>query len=214
MKLLYIADPMCSWCYGFGAVLGELLADPPGPQPLSLELVMGGLRPYTTEPMAPARADEIHGHWLRVAQVSGLPFAPQPHPQLHRAGFVYDTEPASRAVVTVRSLWPERAWDHLKRLQHAFYAEGRDVTRAEVLTALASESGLPEAEFRGALESDEMRDLTRSDFRQVQAWGVGSFPALVAEVGGELMLVAQGHLPIETLRQALARVRSPQAVAS
>ena len=26
MKLIYIADPMCSWCYGFGPELAKLLA--------------------------------------------------------------------------------------------------------------------------------------------------------------------------------------------
>ncbi len=27
MNLLYIADPMCSWCYGFGNALDALLAE-------------------------------------------------------------------------------------------------------------------------------------------------------------------------------------------
>src|SRR5881392_585632 len=49
MNLIYIADPMCSWCYGFGKSMDALLAQPGEFAPLQLALVMGGLRPYTTE---------------------------------------------------------------------------------------------------------------------------------------------------------------------
>ena len=62
--------------------------------PLQLALIMGGLRPFTTEPMAPGKADEIFGHWHHVAEASGQPFAQAPNTALHLPGFVYDTEPA------------------------------------------------------------------------------------------------------------------------
>jgi putative protein-disulfide isomerase len=43
MRLLYFADPLCSWCYGFGPELARLLA---AHADATLELVMGGLRPF------------------------------------------------------------------------------------------------------------------------------------------------------------------------
>ena len=74
MNLIYVGDAMCSWCYGFARTLEELLNDPGEAAPLQLALVMGGLRPFTTEPMSAARADELAGHWQQVAQASGQPF--------------------------------------------------------------------------------------------------------------------------------------------
>ena len=35
--LVYFADPMCSWCYGFGPELDEFLGERPG---LRVDLVM------------------------------------------------------------------------------------------------------------------------------------------------------------------------------
>lgn len=206
MNLIYVADPMCSWCYGFGKTLSELLAEPGAAAPLQLALVMGGLRPYTTEALAPERADEILGHWHHVQQASGLPFAPAPHPALQAPGFVYDTEPASRATVAVRSLWPQHTWLYFKAIQSAFYAEGRDVTRPEVLADLAEARGLPRRQFEAAFESPVVRESTRADFAQSQAWGIRGFPALVAEHGGQLHLVGQGYLSTELLRERLAGV--------
>lgn len=203
MNLIYIADPLCSWCHGFSRPMDALLAEPGAAAPLQLALVMGGLRPYTTEPLAPETAEEILGHWQQVHEASGVPFAPAPHPALHRPGFVYDTEPASRATVTVRTRWPRLVWRYFKSVQQAFYAGGLDVTQPDVLLDLAEPLGMPLKEFEAAFDSAEMREATRADFQQCQAWGLRGFPALVAEHDQQLHLVAQGYTPVETLRERL-----------
>lgn len=206
MNLIYVADPMCSWCYGFAKPLDELLADPRDAAPLELALVMGGLRPFTTEAMTPARADELAGHWHHVAQASGQPFAPAALAATSRPDFVYDTEPASRATVTVRTQWPQVAWRYFKAVQHAFYAEGRNVTEPDVLADLAHGLGLPRAEFNMAFASQAMRDATLQDFQQAQAWGIRSFPSLLIMHGDHLHGVANGYVPISILREKLAGV--------
>ncbi len=204
MNLIYVGDPMCSWCYGFAAPLDQLLADPQGAAPLQLALVMGGLRPFTTEPITPERANELAGHWHHVGQASGQPFSEAPNTALHEPGFVYDTEPASRATVTVRSRWPQQVWRYFKAVQHAFYAEGRNVTDPGVLADIAEALGIARAEFGKAFASQAMRDATLQDFQQSQAWGVRGFPTLVAEHGDHLHLVGSGFMPIATLRERLA----------
>jgi len=211
MNLIYVADPMCSWCYGFGKSVDALLTQPADAAPLQLALVMGGLRPYTTEPLAAGRADEIFGHWRHVHEASGLPFAQAPNTALHRPGFIYDTEPASRATIAVRTHWPQHVWRFFKAVQHAFYADGRDVAQRGVLADIAEQQGLPRGNFETAFDSEEMREATRLDFAQTQAWGIRGFPAVIAEAGGALHMVAQGYLPVEALRERLAALRSEHA---
>ena len=204
MNLIYVGDPMCSWCYGFAKPLDALLADPHDAAPLQLAIVIGGLRPFTTEPMAAERVTELSGHWHHVEEASGQPFAKAPHTAMHAPGFVYDTEPASRATVTVRSLWPQQVWRYFKAVQHALYAEGRNVTEPGVLADIAEALGIPRAEFAKAFASQSMRDATLQDFQQSQAWGIRGFPTLVAEHGDHLHLVGSGYMPIARLREALA----------
>jgi putative protein-disulfide isomerase len=204
MNLIYVADPMCSWCYGFARPMDELLAEPGEFAPLQLALVMGGLRPFTTDPMARERADELAGHWKHVAEASGQPFKQAPDTAMHQPGFVYDTEPAARAVVTVRSHWPKAVWRYLKAVQHAFYAEGRDVVQPEVLADVAEALGIARTEFATHFASQAMRDAVRADFALAQEWGIRGFPALIAEHGDHLHLVAQGFVPGDALRQRLA----------
>lgn len=209
MNLIYVGDAMCSWCYGFARPLDDLLADPQDTAPLQMALVMGGLRPFTTEPIAPERADELAAHWHRVAEASGQPFAAAPHTALHLPGFVYDTEPAARATVTVRSLWPKQVWRYFKAVQHAFYAEGRNVTEPGVLADIAEALGMSRAEFGRAYASQDMREATLRDFQQSQAWGVRGFPTLIAEHGDHLHLVGSGFMPLDTLRARLTAAAAP-----
>ena len=139
-------------------------------------------------------------------EASGQPFALAPHTALNEPGFTYDTEPASRAVITVRTLWPQQEWRYFRSVHVAFYAEARNVTRPEVLADLAEAQGLPRALFATAFASEKMREATRADFAQSQAWGIRGFPALVVDQGERLQLVSQGYLALAPLRERLATV--------
>ena len=208
MNLIYVGDAMCSWCYGFAKPLDDLLADPQDAAPLQLALVMGGLRPFTTEPISPERAER-----------TGRPLAPRgggERPAV-RAGAEHRAAPArlrlrhragARATVTVRTLWPQQVWRYFKAVQHAFYADARNVVDPAVLADIAVELGLPRAEFGKAFASQKMRDLTMQDFQQSQAWGIRGFPTLVAEHGDHLHLVGSGFMPIDTLRERLSGAAS------
>ena len=90
-NLLYIADPMCSWCWGFSPVI-ELVRKNFENQ-LPMQVLMGGLRPGTNEPMGDSMKNEIKEHWKHVHQATGQPFD---YSFFDRKGFVYDTEPAAQ----------------------------------------------------------------------------------------------------------------------
>jgi len=200
MHFLYIADPLCSWCYGFGPQLSKLLARHPGTR---LDLVMGGLRPFNTKVMTPDFKEMLRGHWRHVAEASGLPFSES---IFARDDFVYDTEPPCRAVVTARNLDASRAYDHLKAVQVAFYRDGREVTRADVLADIAAECGYPREAFLASLESDAMREETKADFATTQSLGVGGFPTVGLAKGSQFYLLTSGYATADVLEYRIAEI--------
>jgi putative protein-disulfide isomerase len=200
MNFLYFADPLCSWCYGFGPELSRFLSRHPEGH---VDLVMGGLRAGNSETMSEAFKDMLRGHWRHVAQASGLPFS---EAVLEREDFIYDTEPPCRGVVTARNLDPAKAFDFFKAVQAGFYRDGREVTRALVLADVAAETGYDRAEFLGALESMEMREATHNDFAMAQSLGVNGFPTLAAARGPQLYLVTSGYVTDEVLDQRVAEI--------
>ncbi len=200
-EFIYFADPMCSWCYGFGPEIGAFAAGRPG---LRVDLVMGGLRPGNREPMTPAFRDMIAGHWDHVRRESGLAFTSA---ALERPGFVYDTEPACRAVVAARTLDPGKAFPYFHRLQSAFFAEGHDVTAPAVLAELAQAEGLDRAAFLAEFSGERARAETALDFSTAQEMGVTGFPTLAAGYPNkQFFLLASGFTRAPVLAERLERI--------
>jgi putative protein-disulfide isomerase len=190
--LIYFADPMCSWCYGFSPVIDEIRAA--YGRALPIRVIMGGLRPGTDRPMTVEAKREVIGHWSHVHEASGLPFDPA---VLDREGFVYDTDPAARAVVVARREGEELAARYLAAAQRAFYAENRDVTSADVLGDLAAEFGLDRDAFLEAWSTEEAKQETWRDYALSQRAGVTGFPTLVGGPNehGVFGVVTRGYAP-------------------
>ena len=205
-RLIYIADPMCSWCYGFGPELNTLLAGLPD---MELELIVGGLRAHNTEVMDEQLKTTLLSHWKKVEETSGLPFSDR---ALSRPGFIYDTEPACRTIVATGLLAPQLAFDVFHAIQHGFYAEGRDVTQAKVLAEIAvqvlNEGGVAcdENLFLTTWDSEAAKTGTQADFTQTQRWGIHGFPTLVLEHAGGLHLITSGFVRTETLVERLQSI--------
>lgn len=196
---IYFADPMCSWCYGFGPVVTALVRQFEGR--LGLRIVMGGLRAGERRPMRDKDLEYLRSAWASVGEASGQPFN---HAFFERETFTYDTEPACRAVVTMRRLAPERALEFLGQVSAAFYAGNRDITRDDVLADLAAETGLERDEFLMALTSDEARRETAADFALAKQSGVEGFPLLAAGTNATgYALVTHGFRPIDGLPEAI-----------
>jgi putative protein-disulfide isomerase len=199
-RLLYVMDPMCSWCWGFAPVL-ESLAEQAAAEGVGLQLVLGGLRRDGVAIDAAARVRYL-GYWQAVNASTGQLFnfdAGLPE------GLIYDTEPACRALVTARSLAPELVWPLAQLIQQAFYTQGVDVTRASVLVELAERAGIPRIVFAEAFDSAAQRDATAADFSWTQDLGIAGFPTLLAERNGQLALLTNGYQPLEVLQPLLAR---------
>ena len=197
--LIYFGDPMCSWCYGFEPVL-KTIADHFGER-LPIGMVLGGLRVGTQHAMTPKDKDEVRHHWEHVNEASGQPFD---YSFFDRDRFVYDTEPACRAVALVRRTAPDSGFGYFADLQRAFYGEGRDITKADVLAGLTNGHGLSQEAFLASFDEPSAHKEVQNDFYLAQKAGVRGFPTLLAgTVSGGLQLVCQGYRPIDGLIEGL-----------
>ncbi|QUN32420.1 DsbA family protein (plasmid) [Cupriavidus sp. KK10] len=206
MELIYIGDPMCSWCYGFGKALDLLVTRFPT---LDLRIVVGGLRASATDVLDDAGKQFRLQHWARVEQMSGLPFNRQG--LLDRKNFVYDTEPVCRAVVAARGLAPEaNILAVFRALQHAFYVEALDTTDGVVLAEVVARAlkrqdiDIAAETILGKWSNAATVADTQADFTLVRSWNITSFPVLALRVGNELHALTTGYTSVEMLERRLA----------
>ncbi len=161
-----------------------------------LELLVGGLRPGNTERFDAHRRDTILGHWRAVHERTAQPF----HFDFHMGeDFTYDTEPASRAVVVVRTLNPKQAFPYFKAIQRAFYVEHQDVTKEAVLTKLALTQEVEQETFQKSFNHSDIKQKVWDEFGRCRELGISGFPSLFALDGDSPTPLSHGYLPLEEL---------------
>lgn len=210
MKLIYVADPMCSWCYGFSKEVAELMDMNPG---VSLEIILGGLTAGSPKLLDEAGKRFRLMHWTKVEALSGLPFNREAF--IAREGFVYDSGPASRALVTAIKL--NTGINILKifrAIQNSFYVDGKDVTNSNVLVKVLSSTLASEGYqvnddlILSTFESDEVKTETDNHFKKVKhTFGISSFPALLLEDHGEIKTISSGYMAAKALNEIMINIQ-------
>jgi putative protein-disulfide isomerase len=195
LQLLYFANPMCSWCWGFQPVIHSV-AERGHP----ITLALGSLGADRARPMRDIDKAKVREHWQHVVELTGQSFD---FGFFERAGFVYDTEPPCRAIAIVRGRYPALALPFLGRLQERFYALGQDITNPTVLREAACEFGIDQEPFDAALRSPATAAEITAEWRQTAELGVTGYPTLLALPPGRPNVVTIGWRPAGEVLAAL-----------
>ncbi len=196
---------MCSWCWGFAPEIEKLAERHP------VEVVVGGLRPGPSAQVLEDRmAGYLRHHWDEIAERTGQPF--DSGFLERRDDWVYDTEPAAIAITVMRRLDPAKTLTYFTTVQHAFYADGVDVTDFDELARLAAPFSVDVDDFGAQLLTEESKKGAWADFSMARSWGISGFPTLVGRLSDDrLALLARGWAPadlietrIDSLSEALA----------
>jgi putative protein-disulfide isomerase len=204
-RLIYFADTMCSWCYGFAPEMNRVLLEVG--ERVDLILQAGGLRPYSTEVLTDAEKPRFRGYRENVQKASGQPFD---WSFFERDGFIMNTEPASRAVVTMRAMNISQAYAYMHAIQRGFFAMNDDITDEKILAGYAQQFEVDADEFLTGFNSDEMIEATKADFALAQRFQVTGFPTLVLLKDRAAYQVGVGYAKAEVvvaqIERALAHV--------
>jgi len=196
--VLFFGDPMCSWCWGFAPELQGIhtaIGDR-----AQLHMIMGGLRPGTAETWDREMRDYIRHHWEDVEAKTGQPFD---YARFKDENFVYDTEPACRALVVAREMSAASAPALYEALQRGFYADGLDITDAEVLADIAQDQGLDRESFHSLFASPKAREWVAFDFNRTRAFGVTGFPSVLCAEDGQYAFLTLGYRPFSAIAPLL-----------
>ncbi len=200
--LIYVGDPMCSWCYGFAPQVEKLKAYCVDNQ-ITFKLVLGGLRPNGTETMADL-SSFLTGHWEEVHKRTNQPFK---YDILKESDFVYNTEPSCRAVATVGIINPEVELAFFVAVQKAFYNEGKHTDDINTYLEIARDLKIDTNEFERIYNSKQAIDATKDDFAAAAQMGIRGFPSVALFHSGKGYLLSNGHEKAENIIKQLEKTR-------
>lgn len=199
--LIYIGDPMCSWCYGIAPELDKVKTH--FKDQINYEVVLGGLRPYNTQSMIELKSF-LTDHWKHVHAASNQPFN---YDILNSTDITYDTEPPCRAVVAVRQIDASKALSFFKETQSAFYRDNKNMHLVESYFDALEKVRIGKKEFTDLFISKQLKSDVKKDFLKASQLGVNSFPTIILKNGEEYTIVAKGYAKAEEMIKKIEKLR-------
>lgn len=209
VKIDFVSDVVCPWCaVGLYALLHAARRVGDG---LQVEI---HFRPFELNPDLPREGEEIAGHLRRKYGMSSQQLRANSAALVERAaavGFsidtdrrtqIYNTFDAHRLLSWAGAQGSDAQLRLKQALLRAYHGEGRDVSAAEVLAAIAVEAGLDGGAAARVLAGGDHGDEVRAQERFYRERGITAVPSLIFN---DRHLV-QGGQPVATFEQALRQL--------
>ena len=191
-QLIFVIDPMCSWCWGFHPVIEKLRTS--YSERYKFDLLVGGLRTSGQMQWTDENKAYLKQNWNAVHQATSQPFNPK---LLNLAHFDYNTYPSCKAIITVRELWGiNAAFTYLSDIQSAFYAQGIDITSLEILTRYIRQD---KEAFTHFYQSDRAETLMQHDFAKARSMRLNAFPSTLKVNDDGQMVYISGYRSLEEI---------------
>ena len=180
--LIYVHDPMCSWCWGFEPTR-KIIFETIGER-MQIRRMVGGLAPDSDQPMPESMRLMLQQTWQRIEQ--SIPGTRFNYAFWDDCSPRRSTYPANRAVIAARE--QGESFDPLMtaRIQQAYYLEAKNPSDNPVLVELAADIGLDVERFAESLESDALQQRLLAEIESTRAMGINSFPSLAVHRDGIL----------------------------
>ena len=192
-KVLFVTDPMCSWCWGMANEIERARRD--GASEFEFDCVLGGINVDSTQPITGFARARLGDIWRRVSRVTGATFGSG----LPAGDFVYNSVPACIAAEAVRELTQAPPFDFVHRLQQRFFIDGIGVADDSLLAREAAAIGVNPDRFAQLCRAPETLARVREGFAIAKSYGTAALPSVLLEVAGVRRLVAGGYVDAPTL---------------
>lgn len=201
--LIYVHDPMCSWCWGFEKVRQQLFTSLAGQ--MNIRRLVGGLAIDSNEIMPKDMQIFLQETWRKIEHsIPGTEF---------NFAFWSDCEPrrstypSNRAVIAARLQGDH--FDELmtNRIQKAYYEEARNPSDDSLLIELAEDVGLNINAFAADLNSDKIQQLLLEEIQLTRSLGVNSFPSLVVENESNLTHIVLNYNRVNGLLEQIHKAQ-------
>ncbi|MEH6396851.1 DsbA family protein [Pseudoalteromonas sp.] len=201
-QLIYVYDPMCSWCWGFKecwqTIHAALSAE------LEIILKVGGLAGDSDQPMPEDMQLFLQQTWRRIAAATGAEFN---FDFWTRCQPRRSTYPACRAVIAARHYNKEQAM--LDAIQQGYYLQAQNPSDISTLVRFAQQLDIDSAAFSTLLQSAQLEQLFQQELMYVQQLPVQGFPSLVLLHNQQYYAIAVNYTDAD---QVIARIRSVLAL--
>lgn len=199
MKVIYVYDALCGWCYGFSPVMNQFHET--YKDSASFEVISGGM--ITGNRVGPIGevAPYISWAYKEVEKATGVQFGDTfINKTLKDGKAIFSSIPPAVALSVFKSMdTADRSLQFASQLQHAIYFDGIEPEETESYGEIASDFGFDSAEFITKIKDSVYLQLAQKDFQFSQTLQVSGFPMVFVKIRDVYYKIGSGYLPYEQL---------------
>lgn len=196
LTVLFVTDPLCSWCWGMADAIDTVRAGLAGE--FRFDLVLGGINTDSTLPVGSYGRRLMRRLWQEVAATTGQAFA-----ELPAAAYVHNSVPVCLALEHLRVVRDEPPFALLHELQRRFFTGGEDTTDPALLLELLRAQGVAVDSFDTLSRDSALRERLRFQFSMARSFGTEAMPSVLLRRGTDTRLLAGGYLDAQMLEAVI-----------
>ncbi|MBF0714029.1 hypothetical protein HZY83_04955 [Gemella sp. GH3] len=176
MKLLYIWDAYCGWCYGFDKILRQFVDKHPE---LSVQVISVGL---FNQNKSIGEYTHIADANERISEYYGVVFGQDYKELLNKGELILNSNDAAKGYGILKELIPSNKWVELAgKLQESFYINGQSLSDVRTYTKLAKEFNVDTALVAQSFVEQINNQELHSDILLVRKMQIKSYSMLIVE---------------------------------
>ncbi|MCS6824930.1 MAG: DsbA family protein, partial [Cytophagaceae bacterium] len=205
MKVIYIYDPLCGWCYGFSQVIRQLYEN--YKEQAEFDVWSGGM--IAGDRIGPIGivAPYISRAYREVERHTGVKFGEKFLNDILKDGkAIFSSIPPSIALSVYKHMGGKEPILFAARLQKAIYYDGVPPGDTLAYKQIAIEFGLSEREFSSLMQTPQALSWAETEFKQSQTLKVEGYPTVFVEYKGKYYCIANGYINYSTLEKNFLKV--------
>lgn len=203
VKLIYIADVFCPWCYGFGPIMRRIAEENPQ---FPVKVIGGNLisRPITLEEDV-AQSPDLVEFWQEVERVTGRSLEGAINAVRENRQVRLYSPGADEILTVLKAFAPDRELEQILYLEDMFYGRGLDMFTPAALDGIARDWNIRPGSFEKALDQPAALASTENNLREAaELMGeITSYPSVLLQRGSKVDAVSRGYVHYETVAARL-----------
>lgn len=198
-SLIYVHDPMCSWCWAFAPQYEKLVEQLP--EAINHYRLLGGLAPDSEAPMSEQLRQHLEQVWQTISErvpdtVFNFDFWKKCEPRR-------STYPACRAVVAARVQGSEWELPMIRAIQCAYYLQARNPSDNETLIELADYLDMDTEQFEANLTSKATHQVLMDEIALSRRLGIQGFPSMVMVKGNKATPIVVNFESVDSMLSSI-----------
>lgn len=203
-KLIYIMDAQCGWCYGNAENITTIYNE--YKNKFDFEFLNGGMWIGENAPQAGEKVNNYIGtHLPRLVDYTGVKISDEYKELIANSDYVLSSLEPSAAIVLLKKLVPEKAFEIAKEVQNIYFTQGKRLDKLATYLPILEQYGIAKSDFEKAWLSEENLKETYQEFNRVSGL-VRGFPTLFLQEDDKTTVLASGYFQLATMQTKLDEI--------